>query len=130
MIRCIYGCQKWIPDKILHRNSNSIFFLKKNHRKKILLKKNIFENFQKSFSKKYFSFIKFSEEKIFFAKGFLKIFRKTFFHFQHYVFFDENILEPGPQGTRWCRSHRSDFEVFHQTERTNTCQNSVCTRGR
>ena len=26
LIRCIYGCQKWIPDKILHRNSNSIFF--------------------------------------------------------------------------------------------------------
>ena len=24
--RCIYGCQKWIPDKILHRYSNSIFF--------------------------------------------------------------------------------------------------------
>ena len=26
MLRCIYGCQKWIPDKILHRNDNSIFF--------------------------------------------------------------------------------------------------------
>ena len=26
MLRCIYGCQKWIPDKILHRNDNLIFF--------------------------------------------------------------------------------------------------------
>ena len=26
VIRWIYGCQKWIPDKILHRNSDSIFF--------------------------------------------------------------------------------------------------------
>ena len=25
-ISCIYGCQKWIPDKILHRNDNPIFF--------------------------------------------------------------------------------------------------------
>ena len=26
MFRCIYGCQKWIPDKILHRNDDPIFF--------------------------------------------------------------------------------------------------------
>ena len=26
MLRCIYGCQKWIPDKILHRNNDPIFF--------------------------------------------------------------------------------------------------------
>ena len=26
MLRCIYGCEKWIPDKIPHRNDNSIFF--------------------------------------------------------------------------------------------------------
>ena len=26
VFRCIYRCQKWIPDKILHRNNNSIFF--------------------------------------------------------------------------------------------------------
>ena len=26
MLRCIYGCQKWIPDKILHRYYDSIFF--------------------------------------------------------------------------------------------------------
>ena len=26
MLRCIYGCQKWIPDKILHRNDDPIFF--------------------------------------------------------------------------------------------------------
>ena len=26
MLRCIYGCQKWIPDKILHRYDNSFFF--------------------------------------------------------------------------------------------------------
>ena len=25
MLRCIYGCQKWIPDKILHRNDDPIF---------------------------------------------------------------------------------------------------------
>ena len=26
MFRCIRGCQKWIPDKILHRNDDPIFF--------------------------------------------------------------------------------------------------------
>ena len=27
LLRCIYGCQKWIPDKIPHRNGNPNFFL-------------------------------------------------------------------------------------------------------
>ena len=52
LLRCIYGCQKWIPDKIPHRYSNpkifSTFFF--------VRKKIIFENEQKYFSKKLFWF--------------------------------------------------------------------------
>ena len=44
MLRCIYGCQKWIPDKILHRNDDPTFFSTFIFSlKKIILKmKNIF----------------------------------------------------------------------------------------
>ena len=86
MIRCIYRYQKWIPDKIPHRNDNSIFLSTHFFSTKIFIlkiEKYFPENFQKSFRKKYFSFIKFSEGKIFFAKGFLKILKKIFSYFQN-----------------------------------------------
>ena len=42
MLRCIYGYQKWIPDKILHRNDNPIFFSTFIFSlEKIILKENI-----------------------------------------------------------------------------------------
>ena len=59
VFRCIYGCQKWIPDKIPHRNDNPIFFLNFF----FSLKKNIFWKW----------------EKIFFEK-------KKVFHFQNHFF--------------------------------------------
>ena len=84
VIRCIYRCQKWIPDKILHRNSNLIFFSTFIFSSKniiLKMKKYFFRKFQKSFSKKYFSFRKFYKGKIFFPKGFLKIFGENIFQF-------------------------------------------------
>ena len=48
-----------------------------------------FRIFQKSFREKYFSFIKFSEGKIFFAKGFSKISRKKYFFIFKMNFFVE-----------------------------------------
>ena len=58
-ICCIYGCQKWIPDKIPHRNGypkkiSTFFFVEK---------KIFFENEQKYFSKNFFVQISFSKKK-------------------------------------------------------------------
>ena len=88
--RCIYSCQKWIPDKILHRYDNSFFFSTHfffDNKKSSWKWKNIFrENFeclpknlntfQISFRENEFSFVngsKFSRKNIFF------LFRNDFF---------------------------------------------------
>ena len=48
MLRCMYGCQKWIPDKILHRYDDPIFFSTFFSMKKNILRKKM------KFSGKYF----------------------------------------------------------------------------
>ena len=63
LLRCIYGCQKWIPDKIPHRYGNPIFFSTFFFRRK----KIFFENKQKYFSKNFFVQISFSKN-IFFCR--------------------------------------------------------------
>ena len=82
--RCIYNCQKWIPDKILHRYDNSffsqLFFFRK--------KKTHFEN------EKIFVFVKILtvyKGKFVFPKGNLKcveIFSTALFKM---IFHDEKI---------------------------------------
>ena len=96
MLRCIYGCQKWIPDKILHRNSDSIFFLNFffDNKKNILKMKKYFQKNIEIFSKEklkifHFALKIFSMQKSIFQNFPLKNFRffsKIFFHFQN-VFF-------------------------------------------
>ena len=84
MLRCIYGCQKWIPDTIPHRNDDPTFFSTFIFSsKKIILKmtKICFSKISKILSKKYFSFRKFYKGKIFFPEGFLKISEKNIFSF-------------------------------------------------
>ena len=75
MLRCIYGCQKWIPDKILHRNNDPFFFSTCIFSlKKIILKmKNVF----------------FSRKPCMGAKG--GHFEENMFFIYKIIFFDEKI---------------------------------------
>ena len=84
MLRCIYGCQKWVPDKILHRYSNSIFFSTF-----IFFNKKIFSKI-----KKYFSKIKIKNplaKKYFFFRIKFENFRKNIFFISKKYFFYEKI---------------------------------------
>ena len=92
MFRWICRCQKWIPDKFLHRNDNSIFFQltfffdkffhfenfknifrKKKEILKIYIGK-LFFRYRNLHRKKYFSYIKF-ENFLFFENIFLKFWK-------------------------------------------------------
>ena len=97
VFRCIYGCQKWIPEKILHRYDNSIFFSThffsiKNFTLKI--EKYFLGKFSK-FSENHF----FSKEKSDFPSMIFENFQNfeispqnIFFHFQSEIFVKKNEL--------------------------------------
>ena len=71
LLRCIYGCEKWIPDKIPHRNSypkkiSTFFSSKIKYFSKIKKMQNMnFEKYFCSFSKNIFFRRKKKVEKIF-----------------------------------------------------------------
>ena len=89
MLRCIYGCQKWIPDKILHRNDDPIFFstfffsMKKINLK--MKKKNFFGKISENFNKNLKNFNEINYEISFeiFWKFSKKKIENIFFHFQN-----------------------------------------------
>ena len=83
MFRCIYRYQKWIPDKILHRNDNSIFFSTLF----FFDKKNVFEN-EKIF---FWKFSKFSKNQIFF-KGKIWFSFSDFRKFSNFQKFPELVF--------------------------------------
>ena len=99
MLRCIYGCQKWIPDKILHRNDNPIFFSTFIFSlRKIVLKMK--KKYFRFFSSKFPKFPKISKGNSKFPFGKISIFLLkflifpenifSFFHFQIYFFQRKN----------------------------------------